>query len=82
MIIITQNRVKTIITGCKTEMDIISALRAHKVKYSFSVETGIMNIAIPCKTGTVRIYRTFSHNAPFMVRTDKGYKPGYILKYT
>ena len=82
MVIITQNRVKAIITGCKTEMDIISALRARKVKYSFSVETGIMNIAIPCKTGTVRIYRTFSHNAPFAIRMDKGYKPGYILKYT
>lgn len=81
MIIITQNRVRAIITGCKTEMDLVNALRAHKVKYSFSVETGTMNIAIPCKAGTVRIYRTLSNNAPFMVRMDKGYDPGYTQKY-
>ena len=82
MIIITQNRVKAIIAGCMTEMDIINALRAHKVKYSFSVETGIMNIAIPCKTGKIRVYRSLSSRAPFTVRMDKGYNPGYILKYT
>lgn len=81
MIIITQNRVKTIIASCKTEMDIINALRARKVKYSFSVETGIMNIAIPCKAGKIRVYRTPSSRAPFTVRIDKGYKPGYTLKY-
>lgn len=81
MIIITQNRVKAIITGCKTEIDIIGALRAHKVKYSFSTATGTTNISIPCKAGTVRIYRTLSNNAPFTVRMDKGYKPGYTLKY-
>ena len=81
MVIITQNRVKSIIAGCKTEMDIISALRARKVKYSFSVETGIMNIAIPCKTGKIRVYRSLSSRAPFTVRMDKGYMPGYTQKY-
>lgn len=82
MIIITQSRVKAIIASCATEMDIIAALRARKVKYSFSTETGTMNIAIPCKTGKIRVYRPLSNRAPFMVRMDKGYEPGYIQKYT
>lgn len=81
MIIITQNRVKAIITGCKTEIDIINTLRAHKIKYSFSTETGIMNVAIPCKTGKIRVYRLPSNRAPFAVRMDKGYEPGYTKKY-
>jgi len=63
------SRVRSMIADCKTERDIINVLRSHKVKYSFSTEKGFLTIRIPCRTGTVHIYRTCSRSAPYMVRS-------------
>ncbi len=66
--LVNQNRIRSIIADCKTEADIVSALRSHKIKYTFTTETGPLNIRIPCRKGYIRIYRTCSRSAPFLVR--------------
>lgn len=67
MIMLSSNRIRSIITDCKTERDIMQALRNHKVKYTFSTDTGFLAIRIPCKKGFIRIYRTASRSRPFLV---------------
>ena len=68
--LITSDRIRSVIADCKTEIDIVSTLRAHKIRYSFSTDTGILAIRIPCRKGYIRIYKTCSRSAPFTVRTE------------
>ena len=68
--LITSARVRSLVSDCKTEMEVASVLRSHKIKYSFATDTGFMTIRIPCRKGCVRVYRTCSRSAPFLVRTD------------
>lgn len=68
--LITSERVRSLITDCKTEMEVVSVLRSHKIKYSFTTDTGYMNIRIPCRKGCIRIVRVCSRSAPFLVRAD------------
>ena len=65
--LINTRRIRNIIADCKTEADIISALRSHKIKYTFATDTGFLNIRIPCRKGYIRIYRTCSRSAPFLI---------------
>lgn len=67
MIMLSSNRIRSIIADCKTERDITQALRNHKVKYTFSTDTGFLSVRIPCKKGYIRIYRTASRSRPFLV---------------
>ena len=68
MIIVNQNRIKNIISDCRTETALFSALRAHKIKYSYCTEFGRGHIKITCKTGVFRIFKTGSR---FTVQIDK-----------
>lgn len=67
MIIITPSRVKSIVSECKTDADLIANLRRHKIRYGYTTETGFLSIVIPCSTGKVRVYRTASKSNPFRV---------------
>ena len=66
--LISSARVRSLVSDCKTEPEVVSVLRAHKIKYSFATDTGCMSIRVPCRKGYVRIYRTCSRSAPFMVQ--------------
>ena len=66
--LINSSRIRTMISDCKTEPEIISVLRSHKIKYSYATDTGFLSIRIPCRKGYVRIYRTCSRSAPFHVK--------------
>ena len=67
MIIITPNRVKDIVSDCKTDADLIANLRRHKIRYGYTTESGFLSVVIPCSTGKVRVYRTASRSCPFRV---------------
>lgn len=67
MIAITKNRIRYIIRECKTEKDLVSALRSHKIRYTFSTDTGHLTIRIPCRKGSIHVYRSCSRSCPFMV---------------
>ena len=67
MIIITPNRVKAIVSECRTDADLVINLRRHKVKYGYTTDAGFLSVVIPCSTGKVRVYRTASKSNPFRV---------------
>lgn len=67
MIIITPNRIKAIVSECKTDADLVANLRHHKIRYGYTTESGFLSIVIPCSTGKVRVYRTASRSTPFKV---------------
>ena len=67
MIILTPNRVKAIVSDCKTDADLTATLRRHKIRYRYTTESGFLSVVVPCSTGNVRIYRTASRSNPFRV---------------
>lgn len=67
MIIITPSRVKSIVSECKTDADLVANLRHHKIRYGYTTETGFLSVVIPCSTGKVRVYRTASKSNPFRI---------------
>lgn len=68
MITITAARIRSAIAGCMTEKDVELSLRRHKIKYSYSTDTGYMSLRVPCRKGAFRIYRSASRSAPFIVK--------------
>ena len=67
MIIITPNRVRSIIADCKTDVDLIANLRRHKIRYGYTTDSGFLSVVIPCSTGKVRVYRSASKSNPYKV---------------
>ncbi len=83
MIAITADRVKNLISGAKTEQEITFLLRSHKIRFSFSTDTGFLSIRIPCRKGYIRIYRTCSRSVPFAVRLSSPFPfyPVHVHNY-
>lgn len=71
MILVTTEKIRSVINGAKTEQDIIILLRSHKIKYYFTTETGYISIRIPCRKGCVRVSRVASRSCPFIVRFER-----------
>lgn len=70
-ITITADRIRAMIAGCRDEKQVIAALKAHKVRYKldpYAKGCYALNLYIPCKTGKIRIYRSCSRRAPFIVQ--------------
>ena len=67
MIIITKSRVKSIVSDCKTDVDLIANLRRHKIRYGYTTDAGFLSVVIPCSTGKVRVYRSASKSNPYKV---------------
>lgn len=67
----TTKKIRSVIADCKTEKDIELSLRYHKIRYTFTTETGYFSVRIPCRKGIIRIYKTCSRSAPFMIRHEK-----------
>ena len=67
MIPITSKRLRSILSDCKTDADLVANLRRHKIRYGYTAETGFLSVVIPCSTGKVRVYRTASRSNPFCV---------------
>lgn len=63
----TSRRIRSIVSECRTEADVQFALRSHKIRYGFTVDTGFLSIVVPCLTGNVRVYRCASKSRPFNV---------------
>lgn len=54
--LITGKRIRRIISDATTDADIISVLRSHNIKYSYSTTGGTLHIQIPGRKGIIRIY--------------------------
>lgn len=81
MIMLSADRVRSLISDCHTEQDITLTLRRHGIKHSFTSETGYTSIRIPCRKGTIRIYRVCSRSAPFVVRAGDPIPFSFLPKY-
>ena len=66
-ILITANRVRSILQGLHTEKEAAETLRLHRIRYSYSTEGGYMHIRIPARSGILRVYRTASRTAPLII---------------
>ena len=67
-ILLTASRVRSALVGARTEKDIETALRAHKIRFSYDTSAGFTAFRIPARSGPVLVYRTCSRSAPFTVR--------------
>lgn len=65
---ITSARVRAIIDGARTEKEIETRLRRHRVRFSYDTSAGFLAFRIPARSGSVRVYRTCSRSAPFLVQ--------------
>ena len=70
-LLLTPDRVRSMIDGAKTEKDVELSLRRHKVRYHYDTSAGFLAIRIPCRTGSVLVYRTASRTVPFRVLPAK-----------
>ena len=66
-IMVTASRIRSILKNARTEKDAVAALKAHRIKYSFSTIGGVFHIRIPARSGALRVYRTACKTAPMMV---------------
>lgn len=67
--LLSADRIRSIIAGAMTEKEIEKSLRLHKIKYAYTTSPGYLAIRIPCRSGSVLITRTASRSAPYMVRS-------------
>lgn len=66
-IMLTPARVRSLVSGCRTEKDVESSLRSHGIRFSYDTTGGYLSIRIPARSGAVRVYRAASRSAPFLV---------------
>jgi hypothetical protein len=76
--LLTAGRIRSIIAGAMTEKDVENSLRAHRIRYTYTTETGYLSIRIPTRSGCVRVYRSASRSAQFLVGgADRARAVGY-----
>lgn len=68
-LLLTAARVRSALDGARTEKDVETALRAHKIRFTYDTSAGYTAFRIPARSGPVLVYRTCSRSAPFAVRT-------------
>jgi len=66
-IMLTADRVRSIIHGARDDKTVLKRLKAHKIKFNVSKTYGT-TIYIPCRTGKIRIYRSCSRSCPYVVQ--------------
>ena len=66
--VVTSEKIRSIIVGCKTDESVLEALNRHKVRFTQDRFTASLNLYIPVKTGKIRIYRACSRNNPYVVQ--------------
>lgn len=79
-ILVSAGRVRSIISDATTEKEIENALRAHKIRFSYTTAPGFLAIRIPCRTGALLVTRTHGRPRPYMTQA-----PGYphpVPRYT
>ena len=67
---LTADRVRSVISGARDEKTVLARLKAHKIRCNVEKDGAgrVRNIFIPCRTGKIRIYRSCSRSAPFVVQ--------------
>ena len=66
-ILVTADRIRTILDDARTEIDAALALRRHGIRYSYSTAGGVFHIRIPSRSGVIIVVRTASRTAPLAI---------------
>lgn len=66
-ILLSADRIRSAISGARTEKEIELSLRRHKIRFSYDTSAGFLAYRIPVRSGSVLVYRTCSRSAPFAV---------------
>jgi len=68
-LLLTVDRLRAITQDCPTEKDIELSLRRHRIPYRYDTSNGYTAILVCCRSGPVRIIRTVSRSAPYIIRS-------------
>lgn len=74
-LLLTPARVRSVIAGAVNEKDIENALRAHKIRFSYTTAPGGLAIRVPVRSGAILITRAPARSVPF--RSFMAPAPGY-----
>lgn len=66
-ILITADRIRSVIAGTSSEKDLIHSLRRHRIRFYRDDSNGFPSLRVPLRSGSVLIYRACSRSAPFVV---------------
>ena len=73
-ILLTAARIRSALDGARTEKDGEVSLRSHKIRFTWTTAPGYLCARVPCRSGSMLIYRTCSRSAPFAVRSAEPVK--------
>lgn len=68
-LLLTADRLRSIASAAGTEKELESLMRRHKIRFSWTTAPGYLCARVPCRSGSMLIYRTCSRSAPFAVRS-------------
>lgn len=68
-LLLTPDRLRSIVAAAGTEKDLENILRRHGIRYTWTTSPGFLAARVPCRSGPVLVYRTCSRSAPFAIRS-------------
>lgn len=68
-LLLTADRIRSIASAAGTEKELETLLRSHKIRFSWTTSPGYLAARVPCRSGSVLIYRTCSRSTPLQVRS-------------
>ena len=68
-LLLTADRLRSIAAAAGTEKELETLLRSHKIRFSWTTAPGYLAARVPCRSGSVLVYRTCSRSQPFQVRS-------------
>ena len=68
-LLLTADRLRSIAAAAGTEKELENLLHKHKIRFSWTTAPGYLAARIPCRSGSVYVYRSCSRSAPFQVRS-------------
>ena len=66
-VLVTADRIRSILDDVRTEADAALTLRRHRIRYSYSTAGGVLHIRIPARSGIITVTRTASRTAPLAI---------------
>lgn len=73
-LLLSADRIRSLAAAASTEKDLEKILHRHKIRFSWTTAPGYLCARVPCRSGSVLVYRTCSRSAPFQVRSAEPVK--------
>ena len=73
-LLLSADRLRSIAAAAGTEKELENLLRSHKIRFTWTTTPGYLCARVPCRSGSMLIYRTCSRSVPFAVRSAEPVK--------